>query len=499
LPTTRTPSAGAAPLRPGKGRMPLRILLNYRRGDTAGNAGRLYEALEKRFGEENVFMDIDKIEPGLNFVEVIKRWVGSCDVFLAMIGQHWLTAVDQQGQRRLDDPGDFVRLELEAALGRDVRLIPILVQDVEMPRADELPPSLKELALRNGLEIRDVSWQYDVDRLIQALEKIAGPAPAAPGDPGEPRAPGDRDLERRGIDRKRLAIGTSAAVLCAAVVGGLLLLRDGDPPAPPGERDIDTGWDRVVFAENGRIYTVGLNGSDEVDLTRTRGRDHQPDWSPNGQRLALARAGDIVVIDAAGGDSSPLTDGSDVDNAPSWSPDGAQIAFDRAKRQASTGTHDVWVVETDGTESNLTDGPDESGGAPDWSGDGARIVYQRRGALWTMRADGSDQRKVQIDLRGSVHEPSWSPRSDEIAFALYTGASTSDIYVYAVDDPARPPRNLTNGAVREPTFPAWSSDGQRIVFAAADGIWTMNRDGSARTRLTSGRDVETPSWRPPRG
>ena len=99
-------------------------------------------------------MDIDKIEPGLNFVEVIKHWVGSCDVFLAMIGQHWLTAADQWGQRRLDDPEDFVRLELEEALARpDVRVIPVLVQDVDMPGKAQLPPSLQEFALRNGLEI----------------------------------------------------------------------------------------------------------------------------------------------------------------------------------------------------------------------------------------------------------------------------------------------------------------------------------------------------------
>ena len=123
--------------------MALKILLNYRRGDTAGNAGHLYATLAERFGKENVFMDIDKIDPGLNFVEVINDWVGRCDVFIAMIGTQWLDSAYKSGQRRLDDPNDFVRMEIESALERpDVRLIPVLVQDVDMPSAEQLPEFL---------------------------------------------------------------------------------------------------------------------------------------------------------------------------------------------------------------------------------------------------------------------------------------------------------------------------------------------------------------------
>jgi len=89
-----------------------------------------------------VFIDVASIEPGVDFAEVITRAVGSCDVLLAVIGPGWLTAPDEAGQRRLDDPDDLVRLEVEAALARDVRVIPVLVEDATMPRRKDLPEDL---------------------------------------------------------------------------------------------------------------------------------------------------------------------------------------------------------------------------------------------------------------------------------------------------------------------------------------------------------------------
>jgi hypothetical protein len=127
---------------------PLRIFINYRRDDTAGHAGRLYDALSARFGDEHVFMDIDRMEPGVDFTEVISREVGSCDVLLALIGRQWLTATDDGGRRRLTNPNDYVRIEIEAALDRGIRIIPLLMQDVEMPAEGQLPQSLGRLARR---------------------------------------------------------------------------------------------------------------------------------------------------------------------------------------------------------------------------------------------------------------------------------------------------------------------------------------------------------------
>jgi hypothetical protein len=469
--------------------MALRILLNYRRGDTAGNAGRLYEALAKRFGEDNVFMDIDKIEPGLNFVDVIKRWVGDCDVFLAMIGTQWLDAANKSGQRRLDDPGDFVRMEIESALARpDVRLIPVLVQDVDMPTADQLPPSMHDLALRNGLEIRDVSWQYDVDRLIEALEKIEGPQPAEPEDPGQRRT----DYRTNGggpFDRKRVGIASAAALLVLAAIGGFLLLREGADggTVPPGTTVADDGSTQLVYAGSGRLFIVDTDGSNERSLKG--GRSRQPDWSPRGDRIAVNRAADIVVLDTEGNEVGRLTTGESVDDAPSWSPDQTRVAFDRQGTPGSSRT-DVFVVDMDGNAKNLTEEPGRTGGQPDWSPDGERIVFQRRGAMFVMNADGTGEERLQLPARGAVHEPAWSPDGTQIAVAI--DANPTDIYLFSLA--GRTLRNLTDGRATNPRFPSWSGNGT-LAFAAADGIWTINRDGSGLKQVIEGERLEAPSWR----
>jgi hypothetical protein len=153
--------------------MTLSIFLNYRRDDTAGHAGRLYDALSVRFGVENVFMDVDAIEPGIDFTEIVAAKVADCDVLLAIIGRNWLLASDKQGRRRLEQTNDFVRLELQAALEREnTRVIPVLVQDAVMPSTEDLPEELARLAFHNAVQLRDTSWAGDVKRLVGALERL---------------------------------------------------------------------------------------------------------------------------------------------------------------------------------------------------------------------------------------------------------------------------------------------------------------------------------------
>jgi hypothetical protein len=148
------------------------VFISYRRQDAPDLAGRLYDRLEERFGEDRVFMDVDSIEPGLDFSAVISRAVSSCAVLLVVIGDKWLTATDARGRRRLDNPDDYVRLELEAGLTRDVRVIPVLVEGVAMPGSRELPDSLSQLAGRNALEISHALFRRDAERLIAAVERI---------------------------------------------------------------------------------------------------------------------------------------------------------------------------------------------------------------------------------------------------------------------------------------------------------------------------------------
>jgi hypothetical protein len=157
-----------------------RIFLSYRREDSGGWAGRLYDRLSQHFGDEHVFMDVDAIEPGLDFVEVIQHAVQACDVLLALIGRQWLTVADATGQPRLANPEDFVRLEIATALARNIRVIPVLVQDAPMPRATDLPDDLKRLSRRHALAVSDTRFHSDVDRLISVLASaLSGPTPEA--------------------------------------------------------------------------------------------------------------------------------------------------------------------------------------------------------------------------------------------------------------------------------------------------------------------------------
>src|SRR6266508_6866186 len=147
-----------------------RIFISYRREETAYPAGWLYDRLADRFGGDQVFKDVDSIQLGDDFVEVITRAVGSCDVLLALIGDEWLTITDEHGRRRLDNRDDFVRLEIEAALTRKVRVIPILVDGARMPRADELPESLAKLVHRQALELSPARFDFDTSRLLKVLD-----------------------------------------------------------------------------------------------------------------------------------------------------------------------------------------------------------------------------------------------------------------------------------------------------------------------------------------
>jgi formylglycine-generating enzyme required for sulfatase activity len=147
------------------------IFICYRREDTGGHAGRLSDHLIAHFGDEQIFMDLDQIEPGEDFVQVIEEAVGACDILLALIGRNWLASHDETG-RRLDNPNDFVRLELGAALARGVSVIPVLVQGAQMPRPPDLSEDIRPLTRRQAFELSDRRWRHDVDQLVERLERV---------------------------------------------------------------------------------------------------------------------------------------------------------------------------------------------------------------------------------------------------------------------------------------------------------------------------------------
>jgi hypothetical protein len=125
------------------------IFISYRRDDSSAWAGRLSDNLSRHFISKQIFIDVN-LEPGIDFVEAS---VGSCDALIAVIGKRWLTSSDEEGKRRLDNPEDFVRLEIATALKRNIRVIPVLVDGALMPRSGDLPDNLKLLVRRNALDV----------------------------------------------------------------------------------------------------------------------------------------------------------------------------------------------------------------------------------------------------------------------------------------------------------------------------------------------------------
>jgi hypothetical protein len=146
----------------------MQVIISYRRDSTSGHAGRLFDALNARHPNQ-VFLDVASIQPGVDFVTRLREAVAEADAMVVVIGEGWAAVRDRHGRRRLDDPDDFVRNEIEAALDAGLLVIPALVQEAEMPAPEELPESLRLLSRRNAIEISDSRWTYDVERLAAAL------------------------------------------------------------------------------------------------------------------------------------------------------------------------------------------------------------------------------------------------------------------------------------------------------------------------------------------
>jgi TIR domain len=147
------------------------IFISYRREDSAGYTRAIYNGLAQHFSKEGIFMDVDAIEPGVPFDEAIRQAVGQCDVLLAVIGRHWMDRQEGVGPR-INDPKDFVRLEISTALSRDVRVIPVLLDGASMPSEEALPEPLRLLARRHAVEISNSRFNSDMERLVTSIRKV---------------------------------------------------------------------------------------------------------------------------------------------------------------------------------------------------------------------------------------------------------------------------------------------------------------------------------------
>ena len=192
-----------------------KIFVSYRRGDTDGIAGRLYDRLVETFGRDNLFMDVVKLSPGIDFVTHLNKQLARCDTFLAIIGPKWSKVKDKAGKRRLHRPDDWVAIEVGAALGRGIRVIPVLVDGAKMPKTRELPNSLKALARLQYIEVRNAHFGRDVEELVSTLQKEVG----------------DEEVPSRGWPVRVAAV--TAVVLPLLVVGGYAIFWNSPRPVQP--------------------------------------------------------------------------------------------------------------------------------------------------------------------------------------------------------------------------------------------------------------------------
>jgi hypothetical protein len=294
-----------------------RIFISYRREETAYPAGWLYERLDDRFGNAQVFKDVDSIALGDDFVEAITSAVGSCDVLLALIGHDWPTITNERGDRRLDDPDDFVRLEIEAALRRNVRVIPVLVDGAGMPRAEELPESMRALTRRQALELSPSRFESDTSRLVRVLESTLAEVRAEQGG-----AAPDADTWPAPVATTTGAPGPAAPSASAA------------PPAPPPPN------------HNGPAADQG------------RGRSRWPIVAAAVLGVAVIALAAVFLFggDDDDGDSSDSADGVlNLDTTPDTSSHGLEVSDLRTDADGSLHVNDELTVSY--SLKNVTDEP----------------------------------------------------------------------------------------------------------------------------------------------
>ena len=244
------------------------IFISYRRDDTEGEAGRLFDDLTRALGDDAVFMDVSGIDPGTDFRKAIDDNVGGCGVLLAMIGPTWATITGAGGQRRLDDSNDYVRLEIASALRRNIPVIPVLVHDAKMPHHDQLPDNLQDLAYRNSVEITHARWNSDVQLLIKALISYVHSSKSTETEPVHatvpvqlppPHAATDVTAPVPGKSNMPWIAGLAAAVVVIAVIGFVVVRGHGDNSVKAAN-PLDGKWSNPSATERGAIAELDISG-----------------------------------------------------------------------------------------------------------------------------------------------------------------------------------------------------------------------------------------------
>jgi Tol biopolymer transport system component len=291
------------------------IFISYRRSDNPDAVGRIYDRLVSEFGKERVFKDVDSIPLGQDFRGHLNNIIADCSAVLAVVGPRWSDTRNDAGQRRLEDPDDFVRIELEAALARSVPVVPVLVGNAVMPGSAELPSTLTELAYRQSIQVRpDPDFHNDATRLVSALQVILDPsAPRTEAPSGAKATPG-RPL--------KWMIAFATATLIAAVLAIPALQRLRETPTPETRLDVVTpatddpasfalspDGRQIVFVAKSdgaaRLWLRSLGKATAQPLAGTEGAAY-PFWSPDSRSIGFFAQNSLKRLDLGGGQPQTL-------------------------------------------------------------------------------------------------------------------------------------------------------------------------------------------------
>jgi TIR domain-containing protein len=268
--------------------VPGKIFISYRRRDDPGGAGRLFDALKEAFEPDRLFLDVDSIEPGQDFVDVIEDRVAKSAVLLAVIGQHWVDATDDRGNRRLDNAQDYVRIEIESALKQQTLVIPVVIGDAKMPTAEVLPDSISKLARHNAVMLRYERFHDDVANLVGALKRAMGDAPTpAPASQQAPpvavfaAASLPAGMSNTGKDfsrERRTALVVCAAAFIALVLAGAAYFQfdhSGSKSQPGWCKDPNLKQDELRVCATPGLLALDKELDDLFDGIMRRASDDQ--------------------------------------------------------------------------------------------------------------------------------------------------------------------------------------------------------------------------------
>jgi eukaryotic-like serine/threonine-protein kinase len=523
------------------------IFISYRRSDNPDATGRIYDRLVAEFGKAQVFKDVDSIPLGQDFRGHLNGIVGACGVVLAIIGPRWTDARSTAGQRRLQDPDDFVRIELEAALARDIPVVPVLVGHAPIPVASELPASLAAMAFRQSIEVRpDPDFHNDATRLVTALRRILDPTAAAEPTVSAITPPAAATGMQRG---RRLGwivaavLGIAAAVLAPPAIR---YLRETPPPESrvdivtpatddPASFALSPDGRQIVFVANSdgaaRLWLRSLAKAGAAPLAGTEGAAH-PFWSPDSRSVGYFTSNALKRLDLEGGQPQTLAPASGTSEFGSWSSNGA-ILFSlgpvgplsrvAASGGATTGLP-MWGKNSfvnyapmflpDGqhfvfigfgtTEAGTYLGSLDGGAAVRLTSDISPVAYLPSG--WLLRTRGGTLVAQRLDVARGALVGEIVSLADGV---LNVSASAAGVVAYRVSGSRQ--GQLTwvdrSGAVRGTVgppdgsldSPRVSPDGRQVAFSrdtqGKTDIWLQ--DDARATRMTFGSGAsDYPVWSP---